>query len=141
MKKVIWNEEGNEKTVDEPIYKHDCAICVFLTALNYLDEETFKIVKRDLYFCKAHKEVVSRFGNDEGDYISWSARNFGNTPLTPNRDLIFAQLFAVKKGLLNPEEIKLNFFDLNYNQDIEDELDTKSFKEIDKEFKELFSVK
>ena len=54
----------DEKTaIPDPIYKHDCDICVFLGSYQlHLDY--------DLYVCKAGKTLVARWGSEENQYDS-----------------------------------------------------------------------
>ena len=54
----------NEKTaIPDPIYKHDCDICIYLGSYQlYLDY--------DLYVCKAGKTLVARWGSEGYQYDS-----------------------------------------------------------------------
>ena len=54
----------NEKTaIPDPIYKHDCDVCVFLGSYQ-LD------VGYDLYLCEAGKTLVARWGPEGYQYDS-----------------------------------------------------------------------
>ena len=54
----------NEKTaIPDPIYKHDCDICIFLGSYQ-LD------VDYDLYLCGASKTLVARWGSEGYQYDS-----------------------------------------------------------------------
>ena len=55
----------NEKTaIPDPIYKHDCDVCVFLGSYHQL------AVPYDLYLCKAGKTLVARWGSEGYQYDS-----------------------------------------------------------------------
>ena len=54
----------SEKTaIPDPIYKHDCDVCIFLGS--------FKLyVDHDLYLCEAGKTLVARWGSEGDQYDS-----------------------------------------------------------------------
>ena len=54
----------DEKTaIPDPIYKHDCDVCIFLGS--------FQLgVDYDLYLCKARKTLVARWGSEGNQYDS-----------------------------------------------------------------------
>ena len=54
----------DEKTaIPDPIYKHDCDVCIFLGS--------FQLgVDYDLYVCKAGKTLVARWGSEGNQYDS-----------------------------------------------------------------------
>ncbi len=58
----------NEETaIPDPIYKHDCDVCVFLGSYQlYLDY--------DLYVCEASKTLIVRWGSEDHQYDSGLAR-------------------------------------------------------------------
>ena len=54
----------NEKTaIPDPIYKHDCDICIFLGSYQ-LD------VDYDLYLCQEYSTVIARWGSEGPQYDS-----------------------------------------------------------------------
>ena len=54
----------DEKTaIPDPIYKHDCDVCVFLGSYQ-------RAVVYDLYVCKAGKTLVARWGSEGYQYDS-----------------------------------------------------------------------
>ena len=66
----------NEETaIPDPIYKHDCDVCIYLGSYQlYLDY--------DLYVCKAGKTLVARWGSEENRYDSGLALISHNFAIT-----------------------------------------------------------
>ena len=54
----------DEKTaIPDPIYKHDCDICIFLGSYRLG-------IDYDLYLCKASKTIIVRWGSEGPQYDS-----------------------------------------------------------------------
>ena len=55
-----------EKTaIPDPIYKHDCDVCVFLGSYQRNVDYNY-----DLYVCKAGRTLVARWGSEGNQYDS-----------------------------------------------------------------------
>ena len=50
-------------TIPDPIYKHDCDVCIFLGSFQLYHGY-------DLYLCKASKTIVARWGSTDHQYDS-----------------------------------------------------------------------
>ena len=50
-------------TIPDPIYKHDCDVCIFLGSFQLYQGY-------DLYLCKASKTIVARWGSKGHQYDS-----------------------------------------------------------------------
>ena len=54
----------NEETaIPDPIYKHDCDVCIYLGSYQL-------ILDYDLYLCQASKTVIARWGSEGPQYDS-----------------------------------------------------------------------
>ena len=54
----------NEKTaIPDPIYKHDCNICIYLGSYQL-------VLDYDLYVCKEYNTLVARWGSEGPQYES-----------------------------------------------------------------------
>ena len=54
---------SENSAIPDPIYKHDCDVCVFLGSFQlYVDY--------DLYLCEAGKTVIARWGSEGCQYDS-----------------------------------------------------------------------
>ena len=52
----------NEETaIPDPIYKHDCDICIYLGSYQL-------VIDYDLYLCQASKTVIARWGSEGYQY-------------------------------------------------------------------------
>ena len=85
----------DEKTaIPDPIYKHDCDVCIYLGSLH-------QVLDYDLYLCEAGKTLVARWGSEGNQYDSGLA-------LIPNNFTIAVaarRALAYYMGIVNYWEV------------------------------------
>jgi hypothetical protein len=89
--------------VKMPVFKHDCKVCKFLGTMRIerIDLKPNETEIHDLYFHKGTFEltVIARYGDSPCDYTSGLGLS--------TKELLAAQLIAVKKGMLSSQKIKV----------------------------------